>query len=556
MPECGQCGTTFQTSKEDLELLAEISPMVGETKLDLPPPVDCFDCRQVKRLAQLNEMNLYKRTCSLTGKDIISNYHQECPYPVYEQESFYSDNWEPTATGREYDFNSPFFEQYQKLCLVAPRPALFTGYQYDENCAYTNYAGKNKDCYMIFDSDENWDCYYAFSINSCKSSSDSYRTRKSELVCECVDCVQCYNCLFAQDCENCSDSWFIKNCIGCRNCLMCSNLRNKEYYVENKPVSKEEFERFRAKLGNRVILQQAGQRFKELRVQFPQKALHGTLNEQVTGDYLIQCKNARHCFDSEQLWDCSNIIRAFLPAKNSMDCEEIGEAERCYECSCVGYNAFSVFFSSNCLDQINDLLYCTYCFHCKNCFGCVGLRRKEYCILNKQYTKEQYEELVPKIVEHMRENKEWGQNLPVQLAPFAYNETFAQDEYPLAKVEAEHKGYLWHEPDEKEFLPATMEVPEDIADTADSICDAILACSKCSRNYKITTQELKLHRQWNMPLHTRCFHCQHAKRRKARNPRTLYDRTCDKCTCPIVTTYAPGRPELVYCEECYVASVD
>jgi hypothetical protein len=27
---------------------------------------------------------------------------------------------------------------------------------------------------------------------------------------------------------------------------------------------------------------------------------------------------------------------------------------------------------------------------------------KEYCILNKQYTKEEYEILVPKIIEHMK----------------------------------------------------------------------------------------------------------------------------------------------------------
>jgi hypothetical protein len=39
-----------------------------------------------------------------------------------------------------------------------------------------------------------------------------------------------------------------------------------------------------------------------------------------------------------------------------------------------------------------------------NLFGCIGLRGKEYCILNKQYTKEEYEALVPKIIEKMKES--------------------------------------------------------------------------------------------------------------------------------------------------------
>ncbi|MEI8091831.1 MAG: hypothetical protein WCG98_06540 [bacterium] len=39
--------------------------------------------------------------------------------------------------------------------------------------------------------------------------------------------------------------------------------------------------------------------------------------------------------------------------------------------------------------------------HSSNMFGCVGMRDKEYCILNKQYTREEYETLVPQIIEKM-----------------------------------------------------------------------------------------------------------------------------------------------------------
>lgn len=63
-------------------------------------------------------------------------------------------------------------------------------------------------------------------------------------------------------------------------------------------------------------------------------------------------------------------------------------------------------FSYNCWTS-SELAYCIDCYDTKNCFGCIGLRNKQYCILNKQYTKEQYEELVPKIIEHMTKTGEW-----------------------------------------------------------------------------------------------------------------------------------------------------
>ncbi len=45
--------------------------------------------------------------------------------------------------------------------------------------------------------------------------------------------------------------------------------------------------------------------------------------------------------------------------------------------------------------------YCKLLTGCQNCFGCISLRNASYCILNKQYTKEEYEALVPQIIEHM-----------------------------------------------------------------------------------------------------------------------------------------------------------
>jgi hypothetical protein len=73
---------------------------------------------------------------------------------------------------------------------------------------------------------------------------------------------------------------------------------------------------------------------------------------------------------------------------------------------------------------------------CSNCFGCISLRNKSYCILNKQYSKEEYEKLVPQIIEKMQADGERGEFFDPSLSSFGYNETVAQEYFPLTRDEA------------------------------------------------------------------------------------------------------------------------
>ncbi len=505
----------------------------------------------------MNQLNLYERKCDLTGASVISNVRPDSPYTVYRQEDWYSDKWDALTYGMQFDFSRPFFEQWKDLFVQVPRPNLFTGYEFDENSQYTNHAGKNKNCYLIFDSDQNRDCYYSYSVNSCVNCMDCFRTRKSELCYECIDCIRCYGSSYLQDCDNCSESMFLKNCTGCKKCLMCSNLKNKEYYVENNQVSKEEFETIRTMLIKRSAMQSANQHFKKLKIEFPQKYMHGVQNENVVGDYLIQCKDAYQCFDSEDLWDCRYVFQGFMPLKNCMDIQECGEGELLYECAVMGYNVHNCSFCHHTLAQMNDLLYCTLCPHCKDCFGCVGLQRKQYCILNMQYTQQEYEELVPKLIAHMRTTKEWGEFFPVELSSYAYNETMAQEFMPLTKEEALKRGWSWLDAVEKtdQYMGPKIELPETIEEVGDDICGKILTCEASGKQYKIIPQELALYRQLRLPLSKRAFFQRNKDRMALRNARVLFDRTCANCQKPIQTTYSPERLEKVFCEECYLKAV-
>lgn len=550
MTSCNQCSSQFEITDDDRQFYS---------KMDVPEPTLCYPCRQQRRIIWANQINLYKRKCDGTGEEIISAYHPDGPLKVYRQTYWYSDKWDPMEYGREINFSQPFFEQWYELAKKVPRPALHTDFQFDENSDYTNYAGKNKNCYMLFDSDYDWDCYYSMGINKSKNCIDNYRLKECELCYECIDCTKSFRLSYSQDCDNCSESAFLKNCIGCKHCFMCSNMKNKEYYIFNKQYDQTTYEKLVGSLSKHSELNRYFKDWNEFKLKFPQKYMHGVQNENVIGDYIVYSKNSENVFDSMELWDCKNFTRSFGAAQDCMDCDECGDhVNRLYECCFSGYNEQDLRFCMNCFSEESNLDYCFYTHYSKNCFGCIGLRHKEYCILNKQYTKEEYEELLPKIIDHMSASGgtgEWGEFFPSKYCDFAYNETIAYEYYPLTKEEALEKGFKWRDPDKKEYLPTTMEVPDDSASADKSICNALLACETCKRNYKIVEQELKFYKEQGISIPKKCFYCRHKNRFDMRNKRDLFDRKCDKCGCDIKTTYSPDEPWIVYCEKDYLESL-
>ena len=142
------------------------------------------------------------------------------------------------------------------------------------------------------------------------------------------------------------------------------------------------------------------------------------------------------------------------------------------------------------------------------------------------------------------------------LSPYAYNESCAQEYYPLTKEEAVTAGLSWKDNDPREFLPQRITVPIRIEEVPDTIAKEILACAECKRNYKIIAQELSFYRAHGIPVPDRCSECRDKQRKAMRNPRKLWQRHCAKCQTEFLTTFAPTRPERVYCEACYLEAME
>lgn len=548
---CSHCAQPFIIRQEDQKFLEDVSPLIAGKKFLIPLPKLCPRCREQRRLAYRNERVLYRRKSDLSGKEMISFFHPDAPFKIYTKEEWWSDEWDAMDYGVEFDFSRPFFEQFYELTLRVPRVPLVNNKS--ENAEYCNFTDNNKNCYLIFSADDNEDCYYCALMAKNRAVIDSVWIFDSELLYECVECTHCYNLRYCQNCENCSDSAFLLNCRGVRNSLFCVNLRNKEYHMFNKPVGKERYVQAMKELaGSYSKYQAAFQRVNTLKQEFPlRKADNNTNCENVTGDNVVNSKNVYLSFDVYDSEDCAYSMEG-LRAANCYDIGYFDKTQWCYEGnSLIGYG---LRFTNFCKDS-TDLIYCDNCHGSKNCFGCIGLKKKEYCIFNRQYSKEEYKEIVPRIIEHMKSTNQWGEFFPMKYSLFPYNETVAQEFYPLKEEEAAVQKLPWRQPKASEFLPQKIQLPDNISEADDSICNEILSCEVTGKNFRIIPQELKFYRMMKLPLPRKCPDQRHLERLARRNPRKLWKRQCQKCSTATETTYAPDRPEIIYCEKCYLAEV-
>ena len=63
----------------------------------------------------------------------------------------------------------------------------------------------------------------------------------------------------------------------------------------------------------------------------------------------------------------------------------------------------------------------------------VNMHYEKNCILNKEYSQHEWEKNVVKIIDHMRSTEEWGEFFPHKISPFGYNETVAQEYFPMTE---------------------------------------------------------------------------------------------------------------------------
>lgn len=557
MSNCSQCHTPLSADAWEETFRGRIAPQFAGSTFQVPASRFCVECRTQCRMAWRGELHLFKRSSDAGKASIISFYPPGSPCKVYSNEEWWSENWDPATYGKAIDFSRPFFEQFRELVSEVPLIAR-TAISNEGDCNYVNCAGWNKNCYLLGGANYNVDCYYGNYVNRCTDCVDNSFIVSSELCYDCVDCTNCYHLLYSTNCVSCSDSYFLNSCRNCRNCFGSVNLVNKEYHFFNEQLSSAEYKsRLDAlQLQRRSSIEKLRKQVEQHRLQFPHRFRIGEMNENVSGNSIFQSKNCVNCFDVTALEDCRNCIW-YHKSKDCMDVFAPGMgSELCYNSLETIENCYQVLFSATCT-RSRFILYSYLLFDCESCFGCVGMKRASNSILNKAYTRHEYEQLAAKLVAHMIETNEWGEFFPLSVSPLPYNTSVAMDYYPLTPQEAVKLGAFWYDLDSNTEKPrALVSPPDNLADASETITSELFTCTESGKPFKIIAHELEFLRKNAIALPSETFYVRNQHRLQRRLPRKLWSRICTDCKMPIETSYSPERPERVVCEVCYQRSVD
>jgi hypothetical protein len=547
------CEGRFEITDEDIEFLR---------MLRVPPPNYCPTCRRMRRMVHINLLQMFKRSCNAPGHDekIISIFPENAPFPVYDYKYYTSDEYDPFLIGRDYQRGESPINQFFELRKIAPIPSFLNRDPSSVNSEYSNGGRGNKDCYMTSGCYSTEDAYYSGMILRSSHIVDSRALEDSEYVYEALNSDHLYQSAFVYFSKNITDSYFMYDCKNCDNCFGGVNLRNRKYVVFNEQKTKEEYEEF---IKNVFPLTQ--EKIKEYKSileglveSLPVNATKNIASQNVRG---VKILNSKDIFDVWESHNSENVRHSdgVLSHKDSMDVFfSGGHSHNLYDVANVGSQ------SSDCKFSVSTkyATECEFVFNSKNvtnCFMCFGLQNKSFCILNKQYSEDDYFDIVDEMKSEMLKRGEYGDFLDLEFSPQAYNFSLSGTSFPLSNETAKELGaYIGIESESNAANVSIIDsksLPLNIAEIGEDVFKGAFMCVKTNKPFRIVPGELAIYRRLKIPLPD-IHPLQRIENLYKLSPVGLkYKAKCDSCGIAIETIYKDKKYHL-YCEKCFSREVN
>jgi hypothetical protein len=349
-----------------------------------------------------------------------------------------------------------FFEQLYTLRKIFKHPNILT-FVNNESSDYSDVVFGAKNAYLsftIWGNSENI-FYSTICYINCRNILNSVRvTDHSENVYYSKVVTKSFNVFYSRYIDNSSDIRFSSNLIWCSNCIGCDSLINQSYCINNQTVWKERYEQEKSK-----ILAQKDS-FDKLFQSVNNKALNYQ-SENSTGVGISYSSNIQNGFYVKRASEGHNMI--FVDWIDHADhyydvFEAWVNSDHFYGVSNAGTNSDHLYCCTQ-MESSSNMFYCYHMENCSFCLGCIWLKNKSYCILNKQYTKEERYEKVDDIFTQMEKDWQLWEFFPATMNPFYFNDTAAYLIDPsFTKEEVTAKWYLRRDEPIKVDIPEGMEV--------------------------------------------------------------------------------------------------
>lgn len=348
------------------------------------------------------------------------------------------------------------FSQFQNLLQTVPQPQTIH-FSDNENSGYSHCVFASRNIYMSFTVIEDVEnCLYSFSVKTgSRNVYNSLLVREhSENIFESKAIIQSFNVFYSHYISNSSNIRFSSNLIGCDECLFCHDLENKKHCIYNKQYSPTEYAQ------EKIQLLQQKDRFGS-RQDSISNVWSNSWSNAVDGSFIIHSEHIQNGYCVYDIKHAKNVILVWWRTTG----------EHIYSTLLITppfENAYGVMSSWTWCSHVYNSIHInggSYIFYsqlltnCSYCIGCIWLKNKEFCIFNKQYTKDEWHMKAEEILKKMNEEGALGEFFPGWMCPFYYNDTVAYLLNPsITKEEVTKLGYLRRDEAVKVDIPSNVEV--------------------------------------------------------------------------------------------------
>ncbi len=450
----------------------------------------------LKEIASWRTVTFYK------NNNLISKYPKECLKKIVDNLSFEKNRDSLIERWINFNFDKDFFKNFESLMSNVEFPATINFF-WSEKCEYSDQVLASKNVYLssvVIKECEN--VFYSFAVKnkSINVFNSTVITDNCENIYSSHWITRWFNIFYSKYLLDCSNTWFSSNLIGCNECILCNDLQNKTYCINNIEYSKDEY----SKQKEEFLINRKNEYQKLLNNLNKRWSNFWSINCNWT--YIVESENVENwCYD----YRIKNWRNVFLAAsinwsENFYDVFTAWnlEAKNIYWVMWTGWSE-NIFNSCNVPNSYN-IYYSYYLENCSFCLWCIWLKNKSYCILNKEYSKEKWYELADKIFAQMDNDRILWDFFPWDLNPFYFNDTMAyiiNDKF--TKEEITKDWYMWRDEEIKVDIPEWSEIVNikdlDIINFDEFILTKVIK-DKSWNYYRIIKPEYDFLKKHNLPL--------------------------------------------------------
>lgn len=405
----------------------------------------------IKEIASRRPMTFYKHEWWISRypqTDRVSNLVSTDQYE-HQREEFLT-KW------KERNDEVSFFDQFSELFASLPKERCFQMAAW-ENTQYADVVRWSKDVYLsnfVVIWCENV-LYSMWCREDCTNVLNSLMVYTgSENVYQSVWVITSYNVFYSKYLSGCSDIWFSQNMQWCTHCIACHDLQNKSYCIQNKQYTKEEY------LSKKQSFMKKTEKFDEWFASLSKPWFNLWSWEDVSWTFVVESQNTSDSLLSYNLTDCKNVVLwGWDDGDTNMNDVFIWWAVFSNDVYAVHGTAESEHvYCSTLIIKSSQIYYSWGCESCSYCFGCIWLRNASYCILNKQYSKEERHRIVDEISTQMKNEWVLWDFFPSSMNPFYYNDTAAYlIDDTVDKDDIKNEWFLWRDEVISIDIPAWIE---------------------------------------------------------------------------------------------------